>query len=205
MEEEKGNIKERILAITARLFAEKGYDGISTDEIAREAKINKSMIYYYFSSKEGLLISLIQQNINIFEESMNNADIPKQGTIRSIIESIISFAIEYISQNRNIMLILLQETMLKVPKSKIDIINFITPIWEKFESSIRQNFSDIQEASLVDKHICISLIFNYVLMLSRIDNLDEAAVQMVKELYINRVSRIIELILSSGNVKGTIS
>ncbi|MFT5714682.1 MAG: AcrR family transcriptional regulator, partial [Flavobacterium sp.] len=41
------------------LFAEKGFDGTSIRNIAKEAKINIAMVSYYFGSKERLLESLI--------------------------------------------------------------------------------------------------------------------------------------------------
>jgi TetR/AcrR family transcriptional regulator len=52
--------RERILAAAEKVFAEKGYDGARIDEIAREAEVNKALIYYYFESKEDLLNELFQ-------------------------------------------------------------------------------------------------------------------------------------------------
>jgi AcrR family transcriptional regulator len=49
----------RILEVAESLFAEKGFDGTSIRNIAKEAKINIAMVSYYFGSKERLLESLI--------------------------------------------------------------------------------------------------------------------------------------------------
>jgi AcrR family transcriptional regulator len=49
----------QILQVAETLFAEKGFDGTSIRDIAKEAKINIAMISYYFGSKEQLLESLI--------------------------------------------------------------------------------------------------------------------------------------------------
>lgn len=49
----------QILQVAEALFAEKGFDGTSIRDIAKEAKINIAMISYYFGSKEQLLESLI--------------------------------------------------------------------------------------------------------------------------------------------------
>jgi TetR/AcrR family transcriptional regulator len=43
-----------ILRAAAREFAEYGIDGARTDAIAREAKVNKALLYYYFKDKETL-------------------------------------------------------------------------------------------------------------------------------------------------------
>jgi TetR/AcrR family transcriptional regulator len=43
-----------ILQAAAREFAENGIAGARTDAIAREAKVNKALLYYYFQDKETL-------------------------------------------------------------------------------------------------------------------------------------------------------
>lgn len=49
----------QILQVAEVLFAEKGFDGTSIRDIAKEAKINIAMVSYYFGSKEQLLESLV--------------------------------------------------------------------------------------------------------------------------------------------------
>jgi AcrR family transcriptional regulator len=41
-----------LLAEAVRLFAERGYDGVTVDEIVDAAGVNKRMVYHYFGSKE---------------------------------------------------------------------------------------------------------------------------------------------------------
>lgn len=43
-----------ILQAAAQEFAEHGIDGARTDAIAREARVNKALLYYYFKDKETL-------------------------------------------------------------------------------------------------------------------------------------------------------
>ncbi|TRX35618.1 TetR/AcrR family transcriptional regulator [Flavobacterium restrictum] len=49
----------QIFQVAETLFAEKGFDGTSIRDIAKEAKINIAMVSYYFGSKERLLEALI--------------------------------------------------------------------------------------------------------------------------------------------------
>lgn len=49
----------QILQVAERLFAEKGFDGTSIRNIAKEADINIAMVSYYFGSKEKMLEALI--------------------------------------------------------------------------------------------------------------------------------------------------
>ena len=52
--------KEDILTAAEALFAEKGIYGTRVDEIAKEAKINKRMIYEYYGSKEELYKAVLK-------------------------------------------------------------------------------------------------------------------------------------------------
>lgn len=51
--------QEKIFEIAARLFAERGFNGVSMREISEKSKISKPMIYYYFGSKAGIYKKLI--------------------------------------------------------------------------------------------------------------------------------------------------
>ena len=46
--------RQSLLSAGSALFAERGFDGTSVDEIARRARVNKAMISYHFGGKEGL-------------------------------------------------------------------------------------------------------------------------------------------------------
>jgi TetR/AcrR family transcriptional regulator len=52
--------RARILNVATREFANKGYEGAKTDDIADRARINKRMIYHYFSSKELLYLAVLE-------------------------------------------------------------------------------------------------------------------------------------------------
>jgi len=53
--------RERILAGAMRVFAERGYEGASMNEIARAAGITPAVIYDYFPSKAELQIELLER------------------------------------------------------------------------------------------------------------------------------------------------
>jgi AcrR family transcriptional regulator len=63
MEQEAAGNRERILKVAERVFAEQGFDRARVDEIARQAGVNKALIYYYFKSKEDMLEQLVEQII----------------------------------------------------------------------------------------------------------------------------------------------
>ena len=57
--------KQRILHAAQKEFSSKGFEGASVDTIAQKVKVAKSLIYYYFNSKEDLLQAI---TANFFEE-----------------------------------------------------------------------------------------------------------------------------------------
>jgi AcrR family transcriptional regulator len=46
----------RILDAAARIFARRGYQGASMNQVAKEAGVSKGLLHYHFESKEHLLI-----------------------------------------------------------------------------------------------------------------------------------------------------
>lgn len=61
---ENANAENRILTASEYLFSSKGYDTTSISEIAKNANVTKSLIYYYFESKEKILEQLLERNID---------------------------------------------------------------------------------------------------------------------------------------------
>jgi TetR/AcrR family transcriptional regulator len=53
------NARERLLEKAIGMFAEKGYAGTSVREIVEQAGVSKPVLYYYFKSKEGLFLSIL--------------------------------------------------------------------------------------------------------------------------------------------------
>jgi AcrR family transcriptional regulator len=58
--------KEKIIKAAIKVFAAKGYDGTSMDEIARVARLTKPMIYYHFKNKKDLYLYLIESQVERF-------------------------------------------------------------------------------------------------------------------------------------------
>jgi TetR/AcrR family transcriptional regulator len=54
MKQNSPETKERILQAAQKEFAARGFSGARMEMIARNAEINKAMLFYYFSSKDNL-------------------------------------------------------------------------------------------------------------------------------------------------------
>ena len=53
--------REQLLASGARLLAERPYDEVSIEEIARAADVSKGLLYHYFPTKRDFLIAAIER------------------------------------------------------------------------------------------------------------------------------------------------
>ena len=57
--EDSARTRDLPLDAATHLFAARGFDGVTTDEIARAAGVNKAMINYHFGGKEGLYRAIL--------------------------------------------------------------------------------------------------------------------------------------------------
>jgi TetR/AcrR family transcriptional regulator len=55
--------RDRILEVAARLFAERGYDGVSVRDIIGPAKANLGAVTYHFGSKEALFGAVVDRQV----------------------------------------------------------------------------------------------------------------------------------------------
>ena len=68
-ETKKNNTKDSILETAAKFFSERGYDRVTTREIANDVGINPASLYYHFTSKEEILRSLY----NYYSDELHKA------------------------------------------------------------------------------------------------------------------------------------
>lgn len=61
---------ERLLAAAAAEFSARGFAGARVDRIARRARINKAMLYYYFHSKAGLYRALLDRTFTLANQRL---------------------------------------------------------------------------------------------------------------------------------------
>ena len=54
-----------------KLFAEKGYDATSIEEITATVGVAKGTLYYHFSSKEEIFNFLVEEGIKLLQNSID--------------------------------------------------------------------------------------------------------------------------------------
>lgn len=68
--------KNRILYESLRLFAHKGYDGVSMREIAAAVGIKGASLYNHYKGKEEIFRAIFEEMKSIYDESANMMKIP---------------------------------------------------------------------------------------------------------------------------------
>jgi AcrR family transcriptional regulator len=82
--------KADILKVAQEEFADKGLAGARVDEIAERTKTTKRAIYYYFGSKEGLYVAVLEKvygNIREVEKELNLDAMEPAAAIRRLVEA----------------------------------------------------------------------------------------------------------------------
>src|SRR5689334_819532 len=91
--EKKAKIREDLLDAAEALFAERGYWGVSIDEIAERAGVTKGAVYSNFSNKEALLLGVAwRQRIDISPSIFEDPSLPLEELARKLGEEIAKVA-----------------------------------------------------------------------------------------------------------------
>lgn len=87
--------REQLVLIGRRLFARKGFEGTSVEEIAAAAGVSKPVIYEHFGGKEGLYAVVVDREIDALLSTIT-ATLTSVGTSRQIIERAALALLDYI-------------------------------------------------------------------------------------------------------------
>jgi TetR/AcrR family transcriptional regulator len=76
-EREKQQRRNDIIDAAEKKFFEKGLDGVSMDEIARELDLSKPTLYLYFKNKESLFLAVVMRGTVILRDMFKAAVEPE--------------------------------------------------------------------------------------------------------------------------------
>ena len=149
----------QILQVAETLFAEKGFDGTSIRDIAKEAKINIAMVSYYFGSKEQLLESIILNRVTDIKLQLDILTLEDLDPLQKI-NKLIELYIDRINSNRCIYKIMHFEF-----SSSQRVINLqaFTDLKKGNLKSIESIIQDGQEKGIFRKDIVVPLLTTTIL------------------------------------------
>jgi len=82
---------ETILESAQQHFLQKGFKGASINDVANEAKINKSLIYHHFRNKENLWKAVKERILERAARDGLDTVVFKHPTLKEFLESVITF------------------------------------------------------------------------------------------------------------------
>ena len=102
--------KRKLLEAAFATFVSKGFDGARVDEIARNAGVNKRMIYDWFGNKEQLYIHVLRITFaDLFQRPLPSPD--PEGNVLHDAEVIVRWYFDFLSENPGFVRLLGWETL----------------------------------------------------------------------------------------------
>jgi AcrR family transcriptional regulator len=102
--------KANILAVAEAEFGEKGLAGARIDEIAAATQTSKRMIYYYFGSKEGLYLAVLEESyrrVRDIESELHLQDLEPEQALRRLV----AFTFDHHLSNENYIRLVMSENI----------------------------------------------------------------------------------------------
>ncbi|MBN6039671.1 TetR/AcrR family transcriptional regulator [Amycolatopsis sp. 195334CR] len=104
----RGDPERALLDAGRRLFARRGYEAVSIDEIAAEAGLAKGLLYYYFTGKRALYLEVVRAaGEELAARTAPDPDLPPGERTAAVLDAVIAWAKEYGESTR---LLLAQNT-----------------------------------------------------------------------------------------------
>lgn len=100
--------KRKIFETSMKLFAQKGYDATSIEEITATVGVAKGTLYYHFSSKEEIFNFLVEEGMKLLKNSIDIKTSKVDSTIDKL-RAVILIQIKIIKKYEDFMTIVLSQ------------------------------------------------------------------------------------------------
>ena len=101
--------REQLLDVGRSLFAQKGYDATSVEEIAARAGVSKPVVYEHFGGKEGLYAVVVDREMRTLLDSITGA-LSSSGHPRDLLESAAFALLDYVETSSDGFRILVRDS-----------------------------------------------------------------------------------------------
>jgi len=100
--------REQLIAVGRRIFAEKGLDATSVEEVAARAKVSKPVVYEHFGGKEGLYAVVVDREVRSLLDRITTA--LTAGHPRELLEQAALALLDYIEEETDGFRVLVRES-----------------------------------------------------------------------------------------------
>jgi AcrR family transcriptional regulator len=129
--------REQLLDVGRGLFAERGYEGTSVEEIAHTAGVSKPVVYEHFGGKEGLYAVVVDREMRRLLDMVTGA--LTGGHPRELLEQAAFALLDYIEQHTDGFRVLVRDS--PVAQSTGSFASLIGDIATQVEDILGQEFS----------------------------------------------------------------
>ena len=91
--------REQLIEIGRALFASKGFEAVSVEEIAASAKVSKPIVYEHFGGKEGLYAVVVDREMRALTDALIGSLSDTDAHPRQIVERAALALLTYIEEN----------------------------------------------------------------------------------------------------------
>lgn len=148
----------RLLRTAIALFAKRGYDGVSVDEVVAAARVNKRMVYHYFGDKAGLYAAALSQVYSRLADI--EADVFRdKPSVSDALEGIVRAYFDFLRREPEFTALLLWENLQGgIHLDKLDNALSKAPILDALRQLIDRGIASRQLRRNIDRrHMLISL------------------------------------------------
>jgi AcrR family transcriptional regulator len=115
--------REQLIAIGRQLFAERGFDATSVEEVAARAKVSKPMVYEHFGGKEGLYAVVVDREVRAILDRITTA--LTAGHPHELLEQAALALLDYIEAETDGFRVLVRESPMSATGSFSSVLNDI--------------------------------------------------------------------------------
>ncbi len=109
--------REQLIAIGRKLFAERGFDATSIEEVASRAKVSKPVVYEHFGGKEGLYAVVVDREVRNLLDRITNA--LTAGHPHELLEQAALALLDYIEHETDGFRVLVRESPVMSPNGNL--------------------------------------------------------------------------------------
>lgn len=143
--QQRQNSMDLLLAAALRLFVSQGYRSTNLEQISGEAKLTKGAVYFYFRSKEAVLLSLLEQVQKIVVDDAIAAVQARGGTATDQLVTYVHYQANLgITHRDEVLLLILMSLEFKEREGAVN--DFIARLYKKQRSFIEALVKDGQDA-----------------------------------------------------------
>ncbi|TNM61087.1 TetR/AcrR family transcriptional regulator [Streptomyces sp. NP160] len=101
--------REQLLVVGRGLFAQKGFDGTSVEEVAARARVSKPVVYEHFGGKEGLYAVIVDREVRALLAALSAA-LDTRAHPRVLLERTTLALLGYVEENTDGFRILVRDS-----------------------------------------------------------------------------------------------